>query len=174
MPLSWRTSPPTKVLCPCSCDITCSLMRSELFDLYMCQLNQIVHPLHSYFSYMCLHAILMSKWCKLNKIPRLFPPLDFADKRNGYGPLKVGNRPHFDVFRRSATWRWKALDESYNFGLDLTPIGGWSREIWAPKVPRVQPGTILGRLLWSPGKNSHLDVASAESCRVNPLWGGRQ
>jgi hypothetical protein len=52
-------------------------------------------------------------------------------------PLKVGNRPIPDVCRRSATWRWKALKESYNFGLNLTPIGGRSREIWAPKVPGV-------------------------------------
>ncbi len=31
-------------------------------------------------------------------------------------PLKVGNRPLSDVCWRSATWRWKALEESYNFG----------------------------------------------------------
>jgi hypothetical protein len=37
-------------------------------------------------------------------------------------PLKVGNRPLPDIASRSATWRWKALDESYNFGLDLVPI----------------------------------------------------
>ncbi len=39
-------------------------------------------------------------------------------------PLKVGNRPDPDVGSRSATWRWKDLEESYNFGLDLAPIGG--------------------------------------------------
>jgi len=39
-------------------------------------------------------------------------------------PLKVGNRPLLDVCRRSATRHWKALEESYNFGSDLTPIGG--------------------------------------------------
>jgi hypothetical protein len=37
-------------------------------------------------------------------------------------PLKVKNRPLSDVCSRSATWRWKALDESYNFGLNLVPI----------------------------------------------------
>jgi hypothetical protein len=37
-------------------------------------------------------------------------------------PLKVGNRPLPDVASRSATWRWKALDKSYNFGSDLVPI----------------------------------------------------
>jgi hypothetical protein len=78
-------------------------------------------------------------------------------------PLKVGNRPDPDVFSRSATWRWKALEESYNFGSYLAPIEGRSREIWAAKVPRVQPGTVSGLLLGSPGKKCHLDVASAES-----------
>ncbi len=39
-------------------------------------------------------------------------------------PLKVRNRPLPDVCRRSATWHWKALEKGYNFGLDLTPIGG--------------------------------------------------
>jgi len=37
-------------------------------------------------------------------------------------PLKVGNRPLPDIASRSATWRWKALDESYNFGLKFVPI----------------------------------------------------
>ncbi len=43
--------------------------------------------------------------------------------------LKVGNRPFPDVCKRSATWRWKALKESYNFGSHLAPIGSCSQEI---------------------------------------------
>ncbi len=31
-------------------------------------------------------------------------------------PLKVKNRPVPDVYSGSATWRWKALLEGYNFG----------------------------------------------------------
>jgi hypothetical protein len=42
------------------------------------------------------------------------------------------------VRSRSATWRSKALFEGYNFGLDLVPIGGWSKELQSPKVPGVQ------------------------------------
>jgi hypothetical protein len=80
-------------------------------------------------------------------------------------PLKVGNQPLPDVCRRSATWYWKALEESYNFDWDLAPIGCGSREIWAPKVSGLQPGTVSGLLLGSPGKKSHLDVASGENCR---------
>jgi hypothetical protein len=39
-------------------------------------------------------------------------------------PLKVKNRPYFLAFRRHATYSWKALDEGYNFALDLISIGG--------------------------------------------------
>jgi hypothetical protein len=55
-------------------------------------------------------------------------------------PLKVGNRPFPDVRIDSATWRWKDLDEGYNFGSDLVAIRLCSRELWAPKVPGLQPG----------------------------------
>jgi hypothetical protein len=39
-------------------------------------------------------------------------------------PLKVGNRPDFLACRWHATYHWKALDESYNYALDLILIGG--------------------------------------------------
>jgi len=77
-------------------------------------------------------------------------------------PLKVGNRPDSDVCRRSATWRWKDLKESYKISLDLIPIGGLSKELWMPKVLGVQPGTISGLFLGSLGKKCHSDVASTE------------
>jgi hypothetical protein len=80
-------------------------------------------------------------------------------------PLKVGNRPLPDICRTNATLRWKALEESYNFGSDLAPIGCCSRNICAPKVSGLQPGIVSGLLLGSPEKMSHLDVASVESCR---------
>jgi hypothetical protein len=82
------------------------------------------------------------------------------------GTLKVGNRPVPDVRSRSATWRWKALFEGYNFGSDLVLIEGRGEELRSPKVPGVQPMTVSGLLLGSPAKKSHLDVASAERCRV--------
>ncbi len=74
-------------------------------------------------------------------------------------PLKVGNQPDPGVCKWSATHRWKAIEESYNFAWDFISIGGWSRELWAPKVPGVQIGTVLGLLLGSPGTKSHSDVA---------------
>jgi len=81
-------------------------------------------------------------------------------------PLKVRNRPLPDVALRSVTRRWKALDESYNFGLELVLIRVWGEELWPSKVLGLQPGTVSGLQLGSPGKKSHLDVASTESCRV--------
>jgi hypothetical protein len=81
-------------------------------------------------------------------------------------PLKVGNRPLPDVASRSATRRWKALNESYNFGLEFVPIQVWVEELWSSKVPGLQLGTVSGLQLGSPGKKSHLDVALAESCIV--------
>jgi len=80
-------------------------------------------------------------------------------------PLKVGNRPLPNVNRWSMMGHWKALEESYNFGSDLTPIGGQSQELWVSKVPGVQLGTVLGLLLGSPGKMCHSDVAPTGSCR---------
>jgi len=80
----------------------------------------------------------------------------------GSQPLKVGNRPDYGVFRWSATHRWKALEESYNFALDLIPIGGLNKELWSRKVPRVQTGIILGLLLESPRTKSHSNVGAAE------------
>jgi len=44
-------------------------------------------------------------------------------------PPKVGNRPDADVCRRSATWRWKSLKESYKIALDLIPFGGLSKKL---------------------------------------------
>ncbi len=55
-------------------------------------------------------------------------------------PLKVGNRPLPDIRIGRATWRWKAVEESYNFGSDLALIRLGSHQIRAPKVPGLQPG----------------------------------
>jgi hypothetical protein len=73
-------------------------------------------------------------------------------------PLKVGNRPIPDVRSRSATWRWKALFEGYNFGSDLVSIEGWGEELRSPKVPGVQIGIVSGLHFGSPGKKSHSDA----------------
>jgi hypothetical protein len=80
-------------------------------------------------------------------------------------PLKVGNRPNPSVCRWSAKHLWKALKESYKFALDLIPIGGLNKKLWARKVPRIQTRTVSGLLLGSPGTKSHSDVGVVEKCR---------
>ncbi len=80
-------------------------------------------------------------------------------------PLKVRNRPLPDIFSRSATWRWKALDERYNFGSNLVSIRTWGEKLWTPKVPGIQTEIISGLHFESPGKKNHLDVTSARSYR---------
>ncbi len=77
-------------------------------------------------------------------------------------PLKVGNRPVLNVRSRSATRRWKALFEGYNFGLDLVPIGGWGEEQRSLKVPGLQPGTISRLHFGNLGTKSHSDAPSVE------------
>jgi hypothetical protein len=77
-------------------------------------------------------------------------------------PLKVGNRPVLDVRSGSATRRWKARFEGYNFGSDLVPIGGGGEKLWSSKVPGLQPGTISRLHFGSPGTKSHSDAPSAE------------
>jgi hypothetical protein len=78
-------------------------------------------------------------------------------------PLKVGNRLDPGAFRWSATHCWKALDKSYNFGLDLVLIQAQGEKLWMPKVSRVQTRTVSGLHFGSPGKKSHLDASAVES-----------
>jgi hypothetical protein len=90
-------------------------------------------------------------------------------------PLKVGNRPLPDIRIGRATWRWKALAESYNFGSDLVLIRLGSREIWAPKVPGLQPGQFqdnFGTPTWESRENVPFGCSSrGELQRI--LYGGR-
>jgi len=67
-------------------------------------------------------------------------------------PLKVGSRPLPDVALKSATRRWKALDESYNFASGLVPIRVWGEELWPFKVSRVQPGQFRDSISGVPTK----------------------
>jgi hypothetical protein len=60
-------------------------------------------------------------------------------------PLKVGNHPDSLAFRWRATYCWKALDEGYNFALDLISIGGLHRKLCAPKVAGDLTLRILGQ-----------------------------
>jgi hypothetical protein len=120
-----------------------------------------------------LHVIENLLKCRCRKWPRMshldICSINYGKKKGRESnwqfdsrPLKVENRPNFGVCRQSATHRWKALNESYNFASDLIPIQGLSKELWTHKVPRVQTGTISGLLLGSPKTKSHSDVGAAE------------
>jgi hypothetical protein len=81
-------------------------------------------------------------------------------------PLKVRTRPDSLAFRQRARYRWKALDEGYNFASDLIAIGGLHKKLSALKVVGVPVVAISGLPSGSLGTKSHLDVALVEWCRV--------
>ncbi len=77
-------------------------------------------------------------------------------------PLKVGNRPDSPACRQHVTYRWKALDEGYNFALDRITIKGLHKKLCVLKVVGVPIDAILGLPFGSLGTKSHLDVAPVE------------
>jgi hypothetical protein len=78
---------------------------------------------------------------------------------------KVRNWLDPGVCRWSATYRWKALKESYKFSLDLVPNEAQSEKLWTPKVSKVQTGTISGLYFGSPRTKSHSGVNVVEQHR---------
>jgi hypothetical protein len=52
-----------------------------------------------------------------------------------------------------AIYRWKALDEGYNFALDLTSIRALHTKLWPPKVIGVPTFGIQDSHLGVPGQN---------------------
>jgi hypothetical protein len=85
-------------------------------------------------------------------------------------PQKVKNQPNSLMCRWRATRRWKALEEGYNFALDLISIKGLEKKLTSHKVAGIPTLAISGLPLGSPGTKSHLDEGVVERCRV---YGGR-
>jgi hypothetical protein len=74
-------------------------------------------------------------------------------------PLKVNNPHDFFACKQRATYLWKTLNNSYNFTLNLTSIGGLHTKLWASKVARVPISRISGLpLSGSPRTKWHLDA----------------
>jgi hypothetical protein len=46
--------------------------------------------------------------------------------------------------RWHATYRWKDLEDGYNFASNLILIGGLKKKLWASKVAKVPISRILG------------------------------
>jgi hypothetical protein len=87
-------------------------------------------------------------------------------------PLKVRERFDFLTCRWRVTYRWKALNKGYNFGLDLVSssdlisIGVFHTKLWAPKVAKVPTSGISGFPLESPGTKWHLGVGPVTMHKV--------
>jgi hypothetical protein len=61
------------------------------------------------------------------------------------GKRKVGSQtPNLLIDRGRATYRWKALDESYNFALDCISIRGLLAKLWGSKVAEFPTWAISG------------------------------
>jgi hypothetical protein len=69
-------------------------------------------------------------------------------------PLKVRNRPDFLACKWCATYRWKALNEGYNFALDFIAIGGLHAKLYTPKVAEVLVVGILKRRKYYKGQKA--------------------
>jgi hypothetical protein len=86
-----------------------------------------------------------------------------------YGQKKAHIGPK-EGCRQRAIYRWKALDESYNFASDRIAIGALHKKLCALKVPGVPVGGISGVPRGSPagvpGEKSHLDVGPVERHKV--------
>jgi hypothetical protein len=70
-------------------------------------------------------------------------------------PLKVNKHPNFLAFRWRAIYCWKALNEGYNFILNIIAIRGLHAKLWAPKVAGISTLGILGLPF---GTKCHLGV----------------
>ncbi len=64
-----------------------------------------------------------------------------------------------------ATYCWKALNESYNFALDLTLIKVLHNKLWASKMARVPILRILELSTWKSWEKWHLGVAPMTNCK---------
>ncbi len=70
------------------------------------------------------------------------------------------------MYRWRVTYGWKALDEGYNFSLDLIRIGGMHTKLWPHKVVGVPILEISGLPFGSPGTKCHFDVGLVERHKI--------
>jgi hypothetical protein len=74
-------------------------------------------------------------------------------------PLKVKNQANFLACRHRATYCWKALNEGYDFALNLIAIGGLHMKLCVSKVTGIPIVTISG-----------LPLGSLETKKVIWMW----
>jgi hypothetical protein len=85
-------------------------------------------------------------------------------------PLKVGNRPDYGACRWSATHRWKALEESYNFDVDVVLIQVRGEKLWSPKSWESKLGQFRDSILGVPGKRT-IWMQVWRRVAENTIWG---
>jgi hypothetical protein len=68
--------------------------------------------------------------------------------------------------RGRATYRWKALDESYNFALDDIAIRSLLAKLWVPKSWESHLAQFRDSHSGVLGEKSHLDVGSVTNHRI--------
>ncbi len=61
---------------------------------------------------------------------------------------------------------WKALNEGYNFALNLISVGGLYAKLWGPKIAEVSTLGISGLSFGSLETKCHLDVGLVERHKV--------
>ncbi len=81
-------------------------------------------------------------------------------------PLKVNNHLNFLAHRWRVTYCWKALNEGYNFVLNLVIIKGLHTKLCTPKVARIPILRISGLPLGSLGAKCHLGASPMAKQRV--------
>ncbi len=64
------------------------------------------------------------------------------------------------------TYRWKYLDEGYNFSLDLISIKGLCAKLWAPKIVKVSVVEISGLSFGNPETKCHLSGSPVAKHKV--------
>ncbi len=75
------------------------------------------------------------KWTRMTHLDTLHT--NYSEKKGrefDSRPLKVRYHPNFLVCKWCATYRWKALNEGYNFALNFISIKGFHAKLWALKV----------------------------------------
>jgi hypothetical protein len=102
------------------------------------------------------------KWARMTHLDTSNASYDQKEGRES----KVKNCPNSLACRWSTTYFWKALDEGYNFALELISIRGLHTKLWAPKFIR-DPTLGISKLpSGSPETKWHLSASPVAKHKV--------
>jgi hypothetical protein len=86
---------------------------------------------------------------------------EFDSRQFDSRPLKVSNHPDFLACRWRVTYRWKVLNEGYNFSFKLHLNQRSTNKIMGPKVAEITPWQF---------QDSHLGVSKQNAIWVLVMW----